>query len=355
MSALTIVTAFTLIGLTFIMVEFREMLRVTLFGSQNAASKGASFEPSRDIPSLAGKVILITGAAGDLGRQTAIELARYGRPARIYIADLPLDQSAKTALIDRVTQEAYGDDDADASTRTVIRFLDLDLTKFASIRACAAEFVSMEDRLDVLVLNAGVIRVPPLVTSEGYELHFGLNYLGHALLARLLVPKLQYTAQSHEDVRIVIISSEGHEIAPKSGIQYSKLKTSCSELSYAQRYGQSKLALIGLMRELTKRYPEIKSAAVHPGRILTGMAESLKKESTLARVTAPISPFFCVPVAVGIRNHLWVATNSDMVGGTYYEPVGVPAKISKAAEDPDMPQKLWEWTSNELKGLDVLD
>ncbi|KAI0867367.1 NAD(P)-binding protein [Hypoxylon argillaceum] len=331
------------------------MLRVTLFGSQNTASSGASFEPSRNIPSLAGKVILITGAVGDLGRQTAIELARYGRPARIYIADLPLDKSAKVALIDRVTREAYSDDDDDPSTRTVIHFLDLDLTSFESVRACAAEFVSKEGRLDVLVLNAGVIRVPPLLTSEGYELHFGLNYLGHALLARLLIPKLQHTAQTNKDARIVVISSEGHEIAPKGGIQYNRLKTPCPEMSYPQRYGQSKLALIGLMRELTRRYPDIKSAAVHPGRILTGMADSLRKESMLARVTAPISPLFCVPVAIGIRNHLWAATSPDMVSGTYYEPVGVPAKISKAAEDPTMPQKLWEWTSSELKGLDVLD
>ncbi|KAI1359415.1 NAD(P)-binding protein [Xylaria arbuscula] len=332
------------------------MLRVTLFGSRNTASNGPSFDPARDIPSLAGKVVLITGAAGDLGRETAIELARYGRPARIYIADLPRDESAKAALIDRVTREAYGDEaEQDSSPRTAIRFLDLDLTSFASVRACAAEFISAEDRLDILVLNAGVIRVPPLLTSEGYELHFGLNYLGHALLARLLVPKLQQTAQSSTDVRIVVISSEGHAVAPKEGILYSKVKTTCPELSYARRYGQSKLALIGLMRELARRYPDIKSAAVHPGRILTGMADSLRKESMLARVTTPISPLFCVSVPVGIRNHLWVATNPDMVSGTYYEPVGIPAKTSKAAEDEAMPKQLWEWTSTELKGLDVLD
>ena len=79
------------------MTEIREMARVTLFGSHNSI-KGAAFEPKRDIPSLAGKVVLITGAAGDLGRNTAIQLARYsyGRPARLYIADLPHDD--KTAL-----------------------------------------------------------------------------------------------------------------------------------------------------------------------------------------------------------------------------------------------------------------
>ncbi|KAI0397101.1 NAD(P)-binding protein [Xylariaceae sp. FL0594] len=329
------------------------MLRVTLFGSRNTASSGKTFEPKRGIPSLAGKVILITGAAGDLGRQTAIELARYGRPARIYIADLP---------------SAYGDDDDDVSTpRTTFRFLELDLTSFDSVRACAAEFVAKEDRLDVLVLNAGVIRVPPLLTTEGYELHFGLNYLGHALLARLLVPTLQQTAQQgggggggekkkkKEDVRVVVISSEGHAVAPKEGIAYSKLKTPCAEMPYTQRYGQSKLALIGLTRELARRYPDIKAAAVHPGRILTGMADSLRKESLLARATAPIAPFFCVPVSEGIRNHLWAATSPDVVSGTYYEPVGVPAKTSHAARDDDMPTKLWEWTSKELAYLDELN
>ena len=60
------------------MVELKDMARVTIFGSREKNS----FEPARDIPSLAGKVILITGGLGDLGMQSAIELARHGRPAR---------------------------------------------------------------------------------------------------------------------------------------------------------------------------------------------------------------------------------------------------------------------------------
>ncbi|KAI1080920.1 NAD(P)-binding protein [Whalleya microplaca] len=351
-----IITA-SVVFVTFIMVEFREMLRVTLFGSRNNASSGVSFEPQRDIPSLAGKVILITGAAGDLGRQTTIELARYGRPAYIYVADLPRDEHAKTALIDRITSEAYDgkDQDDDTKTRTTVRFLDLDLTSFESVRACATELVSKTDRLDILILNAGIIRVATGLTPEGYEIHFGLNYLGHALLSRLLMPLMQSTVQSNPDVRIVVVSSEGHAVAPQDGIRFGSLKTTCSEMSYAQRYGQSKLALIGLMRELARRYPDIKSSAVHPGRILTGMADSLRKESTLARVTAPISPLFCVPVAIGIRNHLWAATSPNVVSGTYYEPVGAPVKGSTAARDENMPGALWEWTSNELKGIDSLN
>ena len=219
----------------FIMPEFREMAKVTLFGSGNKG--GAAFTPSKDIPSLAGKVVLITGAAGDLGRQTAIELAKYGRPARLYVADLPVDEAAKKALVDRIKQEAYNDGASTTKTDTTepeteIRFLDLDLTSFESIRACAAEFVAKEERLDILVLNAGIIRVAKGTTKEGYEVHFGLNYLGHALLAKLLTPTLVKTSnqQSGSEPRIVVVSSEGHAMAPKGGIQFDKLKTECAAM-----------------------------------------------------------------------------------------------------------------------------
>jgi retinol dehydrogenase 12 len=144
--------------------EFREMARMTLFGSRNDAScdGGYAFDPASNIPSLANKVILITGAAGDLGRQAAVELARYGRPARIYVADLPRSSTTeREELLDRIAQEAYGDieskHDVPTSPRTEIRFLYLDLTSLESIRKCAVEFAAQEDRLDLLILNAGII------------------------------------------------------------------------------------------------------------------------------------------------------------------------------------------------------
>ena len=221
-----------IIVVVFTMTEFREMARVTLFGSSNS-SKGAAFEPARDIPSLAGKVVLITGAAGDLGRNTAIELARHGRPARIYVADLPRDDDAKTALALRITHEAYGEAPADtkaAGPPTEIRYLDLDLSSLESVRKCAANFVDQDERLDILYLNAGIIRVAPGVTTEGYEYHFGINYLGHALLSKLLVPTMLRTAEQQPDVRIVVVSSEGHTITPKGGIDFNKLKTNGADI-----------------------------------------------------------------------------------------------------------------------------
>lgn len=85
------------------------------------------------------------------------------------------------------------------------------------------------------------------------------------------------------------------------------------------------------------------------------MAASLRKESLLVRLTAPIAPLVCAPVHIGIRNHLWAATGSEVVSGKYYEPVGVPNKETELAKDESLSRKLWEWTENELNGVSPLE
>lgn len=221
------------------MGDLRNMLRVTLLGSRNKGRGAASFDPARDIPSLAGKVILITGAAGDIGRVAATELARHGRPARIYVADLPpRDEGAKAQLLDRIRPQDAGKASAPegGETATEVRFLDLDLGSFESVRRCAAEFLAQEKRLDILILNAGIIRVAAGVTKEGHESHFGINYLGHALLAKLLTPMMLRTAEEQRNgdgegrVRLVVVSSEGHLMAPKQGIVFETLRTDCARM-----------------------------------------------------------------------------------------------------------------------------
>lgn len=217
------------------MAKFADILRVTLFGSKNSGS--VSFKPSRDIPSLSGKVVLITGAAGGLGRQTTLELARWGRPSKIYIADLPRDQTSTNELLEGFRQEIEGKGELGGdkgAPSTMIKFLPLDLTSFASVRKCAAAFVAQETRLDLLILNAGIVRHTFQTTSDGYEVHFGLNYVGHALLSRLLTPLMLHTVEQHgpdADVRIVIVTSEGYVMAPSGGIQFDKLKTECKEMA----------------------------------------------------------------------------------------------------------------------------
>jgi NAD(P)-dependent dehydrogenase (short-subunit alcohol dehydrogenase family) len=235
MSATLLVGVGVVVAFAFTMREMGDMIRVTLFGSRNNAVDGSNtaFDPAKDIPSLAGKVVLITGGAGGLGFQAVVELARYGRPARIYIADLPRDVASQKDVLKKAEREAYENEAKSVEDpQTEFKFLDLDLASFESVRRCAASFASQEQRLDILFLNAGIIRVPPLKTTEGYEIHFGINYLGHALLSRLLMPTLLHTAQQQPeaDVRVIVLSSEGHVMAPKQGIDFDKVKTDGSSI-----------------------------------------------------------------------------------------------------------------------------
>ncbi len=206
------------------MIDFQTLVasaRVTLFASGN--QRGVAFDPARDMTNLTGKVILVTGGAGDLGKQVAIEFARHN-PARICIADLP--RADDGASVVRDIRDAVSDEHAPP-----ISYLAIDLSSLESVKAAVARFCEAEDRLDIAVLNAGIMRVRPGTTAEGYEIAFGINYLGHALLTKLLMPTLLRTTElPGADVRVVAVSSEGHSLAPKGGILFDKLKGPCEEI-----------------------------------------------------------------------------------------------------------------------------
>ncbi|KAF7332363.1 Retinol dehydrogenase 13 [Mycena kentingensis (nom. inval.)] len=314
-----------------------DMIKVSLFGASN--NGGIPFNPATDIPSLEDKVILVTGGAGGVGRESVLEFARHN-PKHVYVADLPQKDNG-AALLEGIRASV-----PDAS----VSFLPLDLGSFDAIQKMV-EALKNTERLDICLLNAGVMPVKPSTTKEGYETAFGINYLGHCLLARLLMPKLLHTATlPGADVRLVFVSSEGHKMAPKGGIQFGKLKTPCQELKYYQRYGQSKLCVNLLVRELAAKHPEIKVSAVHPGRIATGLANELVAQSLLVRLTKPLGPLLTVPPPQGARNSLWASTSPAVVSGKYYEPVGVADKESKLSRDEKLGKRLREWTEEELKG-----
>jgi NAD(P)-dependent dehydrogenase (short-subunit alcohol dehydrogenase family) len=98
-----------------------------------------------------------------------------------------------------------------------------------------------------------------------------VNYVGHFLFTRLLLPTLQRTAESSDkgSVRIVNVSSDGHaKLAPKEGIIFSNINMK-DNFSVWARYGHSKLANVLHSKELAKRYPDILSVSLHPGTVKT--------------------------------------------------------------------------------------
>lgn len=249
-----------------------------------------------------------------------------------------------------------------SSPNVPITHISCDLASLASVRDAAANLISLTPRLDLLFNNAGIMAVPPALTPDGYEIQFGTNHVGHALLTKLLLPLLLKTAAlPNADVRIIILSSLGHTYTPSGGIRFDRLRTTQTESDMWARYGQSKLANLLYSAELARRYPSLTAVSVHPGFVETGLADTLESGNwhyrTLHALLRPIGTFVgLTEPCVGAANQLWAATaerGRNVVSGKYYRPVGVEPKwyyTSRNAKSEKMAAKLWEWTEAELKG-----
>ena len=208
------------------------------------------------------------------------------------------------------------------------------------------------------MLNAGIMAVPAATTKEGYEIQFGTNHVGHALLTKLLLPTLLKTAAlPGADVRVVALSSFGHMMA--SGIMFDGLKSEKGGLATGlTRYAQSKLANILFVRELHKRFGEkgITAASVHPGVVKTELYRTMFGSGF---GVGNLTKMLYTSVPDGAKNQLWAATAKkgdgakEVKGGVYYTPVGVPDQCTNVSKDPELAAKLWDWTEKELEGYSI--
>ncbi|RAL08786.1 oxidoreductase, short-chain dehydrogenase/reductase family [Aspergillus homomorphus CBS 101889] len=297
---------------------------------------GITFNPDRDIPSLSGKVILITGG---LGAETARQLAKHA-PAHIYISGRKA--SSADIVIEQIRQ----------SGNTLVTFLQCDLADLRLVQKMADLFLARESRLDVLMCNAGIMATPLGLTADGYEVQFGTNHLGHALLIQKLLPRLQATAGEGKDVRIFLLTSLAYRMYPRGGVVFEHLSTTqeYSALGGWVRYGQSKLANMLYARELARRYPTLTSISVTPGAVNTGLLDNLGCFGrafiwvmSLGRVLRPEE---------GAYNQLWAATTArpDLQNGQFHEPVGIlSTKLKATARDEDLAKRLWDWTDEALR------
>jgi NAD(P)-dependent dehydrogenase (short-subunit alcohol dehydrogenase family) len=197
---------------------------------------------------------------------------------------------------------------------------------------------------------------PPSTTKQGYEIQFGTNHMGHALLTKLLMPKLLETAKEPgSDVRIVNLSSAGHQMPPSGGLVLKDVKTDMASNLTWVRYGQSKLANILFTRELARRYPTIKSMALHPGGINTGLSQPFQDAHPwLSWLDRPIR-MLLTSVQDGALTQLFAATSPKAKSGQYYVPVAKESSGSTYSQDPKLAAELWEWTEAELTRLGYND
>lgn len=307
-------------------------------------AKGVKFNPQLDIPDLSGRICLVTGASSGLGEAAVTAMAEHN-PKKIYLA--ARSSTKAEAAIARIRSSSLSAKSAN------IEILDLDLASFRSIQAAAAKINTEAERLDVFQHNAGVAMIPHDLTQEGYEIQFGTNHMGHALLTQLLLPKLLATASlPGADVRVTILSSVAHKaLAPKTGILFDELKTPMRSQGAHALYGHAKLAQTLFARQLAKEYPQLTVTSVDPGGVWTNIWSGEKGiNSVLFNVV--IRPFVyarTVSPEEGAKNQLWASFGKGVQSGSFYSPVGKLGGENELVKSDELCLKLWDWTNMELK------
>ncbi|KAJ5604829.1 hypothetical protein N7510_009983 [Penicillium lagena] len=305
------------------------------------------YNPDTDIPDLTGKSIFITGGTGGLGAESALHLAKHN-PSHIYLSG----RNAKNG--EKIIQAIK-----DSGSTTSVSFVSCDLSSLRDVKEASEKFLATTPRLDILICNAGIMALAPGRTVDGYEVQFGTNHLGHALLIRKLLPLLETTAlESGGDARIVLLTSEGHALHPGKGIDFESVRTE-QEFAFGgpwRRYGQSKLANLLYARQLAGRYPGITSVSVHPGVVATGLTGNLAlKDKLLVHATTLLAPWMVLGLQEGAYNQVWAATaeKGSIVNGEYYLPVGKNAqkRLGGKARDEKLAERLWDWTEEVLKAF----
>lgn len=303
------------------------------------------------VPDLSGRFAVITGANSGLGFGLAKRLSAAGADVVMAIRN----RAKGEAAVAQITAEV-------PNAKLTIK--NLDLSSLASVAALGDELTAEGRPIDVLINNAGVMTPPERdTTSDGFELQFGCNHLGHFALTGHLLPLLKAADAS----RVVSLSS----LAARTGRIHFDDPQFANDYQSMSAYGQSKVAVLMFARELDKRSREagwgVMSNAAHPGLTktnlqLSGPSHGREKPSAMARFykfSWRFMPFMWQEVDEGILPALYAAASPGAEGSQFYGPSGfyelagggaIEGKTpAHAANDADN-RKLWE-LSEQLTGV----
>ena len=281
---------------------------------------------------LSGKTAIVTGSNTGIGYETALDL--YKKGAKVYVACRNQEKAMK----------AIKKMEADGGTGELV-YEHLDLASLRSVKSFAENVITAESSLDLLVNNAGIMILPQSKTEDGFEIQFGVNFVGHFALTGHLFNLLESTKGS----RVVTLSSIAHR---GSTIDFDNFRLE-KDYNNWREYGQSKLADIIFALEFDKRLKsngsQIKSLAAHPGFSKTDLQVHMDKDmlASLELMTAK----------EGAQPTLAACLREDAKGGQYWGPDGhneqkgkpALAKIDAAALDESLNAKLWDWAKETTK------
>lgn len=225
---------------------------------------------------LDGQTVVVTGANTGIGLETAKDL--YGRGARVICLCRNMTKGQKA--VDSIKTALS----SNPRTGEIVLGA-MDLSSMDSIRIAADRLLKEESRLDILVLNAGVMMSPSKPkTVDGFDMQMGTNHLGHFLFTRMLISLLKKTVRDHNpNVRVVTVASSAHMFADAPIRLHDLNWDKEEEFSPGQAYFQSKLANILFSRELGKRLAGsgITTYSLHPGVIATELNRHASESSNI--------------------------------------------------------------------------
>ncbi|KAM5343768.1 hypothetical protein ACJ41O_012305 [Fusarium nematophilum] len=303
----------------------------------------------KDLPTLDGKVYIVTGSNTGVGKELARML--YSKNARVYIAARS-EERAKKAMEDIKT--------AIPESRGSMNFLHLDLGDLTTIKTSVDAFTSREKKLHVLFNNAGLQSLQPGQTAQGYESHLGVNCLGTFMFTKLLTPVLVGTAitEPPNSVRVVWVSSSGTEISGEKsvGIHLDNLDYHV-EKPQLYKYAMSKVGNYLHGVEYAKRYQAkgVMSIPLNPGNLSSDLYRD--QTSFLFRF---LTKCLMYPPIWGAYTELYAGLSPDLTlekTGSWVIPFGrvhpirrdlTAATKSEAEGGNGTSRKFWEWSEGEV-------
>ena len=296
-----------------------------------------------DLPAMDDETVVVTGANSGVGFEAARAFAQVG--ARVVMACRSAERGDDARR--EVEREGVA---GDPEVR------ELDLADLDSVRSFAD---GLDDPVDVLCNNAGVMAVPRSETADGFETQFGVNHLGHFALTGRLLGNL---AAADGEARVVTQSSGLHE----NGEMDFRDPQGEREYDRWGAYGRSKLANVLFGYELDRRLrgagvDGVTSVVCHPGYAATNLQlRGPEAEGSRLRALAmrAANALVAQSAGKGALPMLYAATSPDIDGGEYVGPGGLAnmrgyptvQESSPASHDEADARRLWE-VSEDLTGV----
>lgn len=269
-----------------------------------------------------GKTVIITGANGGIGKETTRDIAKRG--ARIIMACRNLE-TAKTVR-DEIAKET-------GNENIIVKKLDLGSQK--SIREFAADILKTEQKLHVLIHNAGMaLALRRYQSVDGIELTMATNHYGPFLLTHLLIDLMKKSGPS----RIVVVASELYRLASVNLDNLNPIGT----LPAVYLYYVSKYANILFTRELARRLEgtSVTANCLHPGIIDTAI---WTLPFPMNYPMMAIARGFFKTKVQGAQTTIYAAVTEELngVSGKYFSDCK-EAELNAGASDMEKAKKLWE-------------